>query len=76
MITDLAKDPVLTRSRAVLQKIHGNGIERIVLFGSRARGEVQPDSDYDPAVFFKDLPDRWRELEHDSSSRFRLGCII
>jgi uncharacterized protein len=43
-------------------RIYGDQIERVVLFGSRARGEAQPDSDYDVAVFLKDMPDRWKEL--------------
>ena len=30
-------DPVLQRFKAVLQEIYGNRIERVVLFGSRAR---------------------------------------
>jgi predicted nucleotidyltransferase len=34
-----------------------------VLFGSRARGDARPDSDYDVAVFLKTLPDRWTELD-------------
>lgn len=29
-------------------------MERIVLFGSRARGDAKPDSDYDVAVFIRD----------------------
>ena len=33
----------------------------MVLFGSRARGEAQADSDYDVAVFLNALPDRWKE---------------
>jgi len=36
------------------------GVERVVLFGSRARGEGRADSDYDVAVFFRDLNDRGR----------------
>jgi uncharacterized protein len=55
-------DPVLRRFKAALQGIYGDQIERVVLFGSRARGEAQPDSDYDVAVFLKDMPDRWKEL--------------
>ena len=40
----------------------GNRIEPLVLFGSRARGDARADSDYDVAVFLKDLSDRWREF--------------
>jgi uncharacterized protein len=47
-------DKVLTRFRAAVMQIYGDRIERVVLFGSRARGEAQPDSDYDVAVFIKD----------------------
>jgi predicted nucleotidyltransferase len=34
----------------------------VVLFGSRARGDAHDDSDYDVAVFLRDLTDRWREI--------------
>ena len=33
-------------------------IENVVLFGSRARGEARRDSDYDVAVFVRDLTNR------------------
>jgi uncharacterized protein len=29
---------------------------------ARARGDAQPDSDYDVAVFLRDLPDRFAEM--------------
>jgi predicted nucleotidyltransferase len=54
-------DPVLTRVRAALADIYGGRLARVVLFGSRARGEARPDSDYDVAVFLNDLPDPWAE---------------
>jgi predicted nucleotidyltransferase len=47
------KDPILTRFRAELDEIYGPRVERVVLFGSRARGDAQPDSDYDVAVFLR-----------------------
>ena len=56
-------DPVLTRFRAALDRTYGERIERVVLFGSRARGDARPDSDYDVAVFLKDLTDRWSEAD-------------
>jgi predicted nucleotidyltransferase len=43
-------DPVLTRFRAAVFDIYGNRVQRIVLYGSRARGNARPDSDYDIAV--------------------------
>jgi len=53
-----ADDPVLSRFRAALAEAYGNRLERAVLFGSRARGDSQPDSDYDIAVFIHD-PGKW-----------------
>ena len=56
-------DPVLRRFRAALDEIYGERLERVVLFGSRARGDARDDSDYDIAVFIKDLTDRWPEID-------------
>jgi predicted nucleotidyltransferase len=56
-------DPVLTRFRAALNALYGDRIERVVLYGSRARGDARPDSDYDVAVFLNDLTDRWEEID-------------
>jgi predicted nucleotidyltransferase len=56
-------DPVLVRFREALTETYGNRLERVVLFGSRARGDARPDSDYDVAVFLRDLGDRHRELD-------------
>ena len=43
--------PALQRFRAAVAKTYGERLERVILFGSRARGDAQPDSDYDVAVF-------------------------
>jgi uncharacterized protein len=56
-------DPVLMRFRAALDRVYGERVARAVLFGSRARGDARPDSDYDVAVFLKDLVDRWEEVD-------------
>lgn len=53
MATDLVQHAVLTRFRAALDEAYGQRLERVVLFGSRARGDQQPDSDYDIAVFIR-----------------------
>ena len=58
----LSHDPILARFRAALDEIYGARVERVVLYGSRARGDGRPDSDYDVAVFLRDMPDRAAEL--------------
>jgi predicted nucleotidyltransferase len=56
-------DPILVRFRAALDALYGDRIERVVLFGSRARGDAHPESDYDVAVFLRNLADRWNEFD-------------
>jgi predicted nucleotidyltransferase len=56
-------DLILTRFRQRLDELYGARIERVVLFGSRARGDARADSDYDVAVFLTALDDRWHELD-------------
>jgi predicted nucleotidyltransferase len=58
MDSQISQDPVLRRFRAALAKTYGDRLERAVLFGSRARGDFRPDSDYDIAVFIRDS-DPW-----------------
>ncbi len=56
-------DPVLALFRAAVAELYGERIERVVLYGSRARGDARPDSDYDVAVFLKGLTSsRWGEV--------------
>ncbi len=58
-----SSDPSLARLRSALETIYGDRLDRVILFGSRARGDALEDSDYDVAVFLKDMPDRWKELD-------------
>jgi len=60
-MVDPAADPVLGRLRQALEAEYGPRLERAVLFGSRARGDAGPESDYDVAVFLTDMPDWWAE---------------
>ncbi|HTI82140.1 MAG TPA: nucleotidyltransferase domain-containing protein [Acetobacteraceae bacterium] len=63
MDVDLAADPVLKRIKSALQDMYGDQIDRLILFGSRARGDARPDSDYDIAVFLKSLADTWEQRQ-------------
>ena len=71
MDTITLADPVLRRFRAALDEIYSERLERVVLFGSRARGEARPDSDYDLAAFLTALPDRWLEMDRLADLRVR-----
>jgi predicted nucleotidyltransferase len=71
MSTTRIDDPVLIRFRQALTGAYGSKLERVVLFGSRARGDARPDSDYDIAVFiyepegFGEESGRLAEIETD-----------
>lgn len=56
-------DPILARFRAKLLQVYGDRLERAVLYGSRARGDAGEQSDYDIAVFLRDMPDVWVEMD-------------
>jgi predicted nucleotidyltransferase len=64
---------ILAQFRAALVEMYGDRLDRVVLFGSRARGDEREDSDYDVAVFLKSLSDRWAEL--DRLARLRVSFI-
>ena len=73
-------DPALIRLRAALDEIYGDRLERVVLYGSRARGDERADSDYDIAVFIKD-PRSFGEEVHRLASvttdiLFETGAVI
>jgi uncharacterized protein len=73
-------DTILLRFRAELGAMYGNRLDRVVLFSSRARGDARPDSDYDIAVFLKEMNDRWNEFDRIADLETQLtldtGAVI
>jgi uncharacterized protein len=60
MDTTLDSDPVL--AEIVRRLVEAYQPERIYLFGSKARGDASPDSDYDLMVVVpNDAPTEWRQ---------------
>jgi predicted nucleotidyltransferase len=58
----LAANPVLVRFRKALDAVYADRVERVVVHGSRERGDAYPESDYGVAVFLHDMDDRIAEL--------------
>ena len=46
--------PILKKLKKGLIEIYGEQVDRILLYGSRARGDERPDSDIDILVVLKD----------------------
>ena len=63
-------DPVLRELTERLRERYGDKIKSILLFGSRARGDHDPASDYDVMVL---VDHKTPELD---SEIFHLGCEI
>lgn len=80
MATKIPGDPILERYLAALDEIYGNRLERVVLYGSRARGDARPDSDYDIAVFLREPDSFWTEsgrlAEIETDILYETGAVI
>lgn len=77
---DTPTDPILKNLRSKLDATYGERIERVILFGSRARGEEKPDSDYDIAVFIEQPESFWKESSRlaaiGTDILFETGAVI
>lgn len=54
--------PILEDLKAGLQELYGPKLRRLILFGSYARGEAEPDSDIDVAVVLDDYESDFDEV--------------
>jgi predicted nucleotidyltransferase len=62
IISGKAAEHLHSFRKEICRKLPGK-VERVVLFGSRARGDARRDSDYDVAVFIHGLDDH-RGINH------------
>ncbi|HHT9124244.1 MAG TPA: nucleotidyltransferase domain-containing protein [Candidatus Brocadiia bacterium] len=63
-------DPIIKELSETLKKETGQNIKDIILFGSRARGDSYPDSDYDLIVLVD------RETKELEDKIFNIACEI
>jgi predicted nucleotidyltransferase len=71
MVSTTATDPVLKHFRDAVAELYGPTLDRVVLFGSRARGDASEDSDYDVAVFLKEIGNLSAEWDRLADLRVR-----
>jgi uncharacterized protein len=71
MDTVIANDPILSSFREALLELYGPALDRVVLFGSRARGDAKDDSDYDVAVFLRESNNLWAEWDRLADLRVK-----
>lgn len=58
---------LLAEYRARLERLYGPRLVKLVLFGSRARGDAGPDSDIDVLIVLKGPLDHWAEIQRTSA---------
>jgi predicted nucleotidyltransferase len=68
---------VLAELRSRLQTVFGQRLDRVILFGSRARGDAEPDSDIDVMIVLKepgadsgDDRDRYMQIAAELSLKY------
>jgi predicted nucleotidyltransferase len=59
--------PALAELRSGLEQLYGERLRGLYLFGSRARGDAQPDSDVDVLVVLDRVESYHRECQRSSA---------
>ena len=59
-------DNITTEAAMAIKAIFGERLDKVVLYGSRARGDASEESDYDLAIFLSDYANRFAEFERVS----------
>jgi predicted nucleotidyltransferase len=54
---------IAAKVRSELEKLYGNRLRGVLLYGSAARDRLDEDSDIDIAIILDEIPDRFAEHE-------------
>ena len=58
---------ILSEFKSRLSELYGDRLDRVILYGSQARGDAQPDSDIDVLVVLKGTVNPWQEILHSEN---------
>ena len=69
---------ILKRFKAEVEKVLADRLDRVVLFGSRSRGDAEPDSDFDLLVTVRSLQktDRKRVFDVAADLSLEYGTVL
>jgi len=61
-----------------IHALHGQRLHQVILYGSRARGDAQDDSDINTLIVLDPVEDFWTELSRigDVANRISLDCDV
>ncbi len=68
-------EPILKELREELVKLYGERLDRLVLYGSQARGDAGPDSDIDVLVVLHGIVRPGEEILRTSETRARISLM-
>jgi predicted nucleotidyltransferase len=64
---------IAKKVRDELEKLYGERLRGVILFGSAARDKLDEDSDIDIAIILDDIPDRFAEHERTGDLGSEIG---
>jgi len=63
---------ILNEFKKILQNLYGNNLQKLILYGSYARGEERNYSDIDIAIIFKRLDNPYKEIDKINEATYDL----
>ena len=63
----------IAEAKGRLEALYGDRLDRVILYGSRARGDARPDSDVDLLVVLRGAYEPYPEIRRTSMIRLEVG---
>jgi predicted nucleotidyltransferase len=70
------REELLNRIKDRLEDAYGDRLQGIVLYGSEARGEAEPDSDIDLLVLLKGPIELWNDIQTNVHALYDLQLEV